>query len=207
MIQNIIFDLGNVLLDINVQNAHDNFKALLGDEYESAYLKLWEGGHFTEFEVGKFNEAVFIDVIQKATSKTIKYQDIIDAWNGVLLEIKPARIEMLKRLGQTHDIYLLSNTNATHIEWVNQYLQRNFQFDIKAFNQLFKYPFYSHLVHMRKPDAEIYEYVLSYASLKAEETLFIDDHEPNIIGARKLGIVGYHHTVGEEIADLIDELL
>ena len=124
----------------------------------------------------------------------------------MLLQISPHRFEMLKTLkAKGYRLFVLSNTNVTHLEWVFNYCLVAHQVD--DFDAFFEKAYYSHLVGMRKPDAEIYEFVLSDANLKAAETLFIDDNGDNIASAKALGIQVIHHLIGAEVADIFKEVL
>lgn len=208
MIKNILFDLGHVLLDLDFERVENQFKALFQEEFEEAYQELHEQGHFLEYELGLFDEKVFTEKIQQATQKDISCTAIIDAWNSMLVEIPPPRIKMLQEVKEHYNIFLLSNTNATHISWLDKHLQQVHGLDIQYFNQeIFQKAYYSHLLHLRKPNADIYEFVLHNAGLKAEETLFIDDREDNIEGARAVGIRGHQHQIGEEVANEVFKLI
>lgn len=205
--KNIIFDLGNVLLDLDFPNTERQFQLLLEDEFENVYNGLHASGHFKAHETNKISDDEFISGIKEASTKPLTDQQIIDAWNGMLVEIKAGRLEMLKRLGQNYKVYLLSNTNSVHIEWLNQHLQKSHGMTIQDFDALFVKPYYSYKINLRKPGTEIYEFVLSDGGMIPEETLFIDDNAANIEGARAVGIKAHHHEVGVEIADIIDNLL
>ncbi len=208
MIKNILFDLGHVLLDLNFERSENHFKALLQEDFEKVYLGLHEQGHFLNYELGLFDEQAFIEKIKKGSRHQISEAAIIDAWNSMLVEIPPQRIQMLEELKNNFNVFLLSNTNATHIDWLDGHLQQAHKRDIRYFEQkLFQKAYYSHQLHLRKPNKDIYEFVLQNANLNPEETLFIDDREDNIEGARSLGIKGYCHSVGEEIAEKILKLI
>ena len=106
------------------------------------------------------------------------------------VDVIPAeRIRLLQTLKSHYSLYLLSNTNAIHLEDVM--LKLSLQ-GISSFGELFDKEYYSHLVGMRKPDAEIYEYVLENQHLYAPETIFFDDNPDNIKSARSLGIQTFH---------------
>lgn len=208
MIKNIIFDLGHVLLDLDFERAEQQFKILLQDEFDTVYHGLHEEGHFRAYELGQFDEAVFVEKIKAASAQPLDRQAIIEAWNSMLVHIPKARLDMLEQLKQQYNVFLLSNTNATHINWVDQHLQKEYQLDIHYFeHQLFQKAYYSHTLRLRKPEVEIYEFVLKDAGLKGQETLFIDDREDNIEGGKKLGIHGYHHQIKDDIAAVIDCVL
>jgi len=206
-IKNIIFDLGNVLLDLDFERADQQFKAILGDHFDKAYTELKAEGHFIDYELGKFKEDHFVSSIQAAGSNAVKYEEIIKAWNSMLVKIEAIRLEMLKRLAKNYNIYLLSNTNATHLEWVNQHLIQEHLMSLQEFEQLFVRAYYSHRLHLRKPNTDIYEAVLNDSGMNAAETLFIDDSTDNVSAAKQTGIHAHQHEPSLEIADIIDELL
>jgi glucose-1-phosphatase len=109
---------------------------------------------------------------------------------------------MLERLAKKYTLYVLSNTNQTHIDWVHEDLKKNHH--ISEYEQrFFTKVYYSHEIHLRKPDVEIYEYVLQNANLNAAETLFIDDNYDNVQAAQSIGIQVIHHLLGNEIVDIL----
>ena len=125
-----------------------------------------------------------------------------EAWNAMLLQIPPQRFEMLSRLKEKYHVYLLSNTNKTHVDWVDGYLKTVYGFSIQDFDKRFFHKsYYSHLIHLRKPNDNIYEFVLQDAGIKAENTLFIDDNAHNIEGAKRLGLQTILHPIGDEIVE------
>ncbi len=206
--KNIIFDLGHVLLRLNFERAEKQFQALLKDDFEKVYHGLYEEGHFLHYELGRFEESFFTEKIRLATHQDIKEEEIISAWNAMLAGIPKKRLDMLRRLKKEYQVFLLSNTNATHINWLDQHLREVHNINIQLFHQdLFHNTYYSHILHMRKPNSEIYEFVLQDVNLNPKETLFIDDLEDNILAAQKLGINGYVHKPEEEIADKINDLI
>lgn len=102
------------------------------------------------------------------------------------------RFQMLLALRQKYRVFLLSNINDLHLTWITAYLHE--QYGITDFEQrYFDGVYYSHFVRMRKPDREIYEFMLADADLKPEESVFFDDLVPNIEMARACGISGIVH--------------
>lgn len=116
----------------------------------------------------------------------ISDEAIISAFNALLLDYPPERIRLVQELNKKYRVFLLSNTNAIHVEYYNEMLSR--EFGIKNLDQLMEKAFYSNELGCRKPDKEIYQKVLRLADIKAEETLFIDDNEENVRAAEELGI-------------------
>jgi FMN phosphatase YigB (HAD superfamily) len=92
----------------------------------------------------------------------------------------------LKSLKARYRTFLLSNTNGIHVKCFSESLSKTHGID--SLDSLFERVYYSHQMRMRKPDPEIYEFVLRENNLAASETLFLDDNEKNIAGARAVGI-------------------
>ena len=77
----------------------------------------------------------------------------------------------------------------------------------ERFKACFEQFYLSHEIKLRKPNTDIYEFVLQKNKLNPKETLFIDDTEENTEGAKKLGIKCWHLQVGlDDITDLKDRL-
>ena len=95
-------------------------------------------------------------------------------------------METVKQLSKHYSLYLLSNNNAIHYRQLISKIEETISFD--RFSQLFVKNYYSHLLGMRKPDQEIFEFVLSENKLNASETLFVDDSVQHLETAKLLGI-------------------
>ncbi len=201
-LKNIIFDLGNVIIDLNLEQTEIELGRILGNDLRQKLAALKQGDIFERYEMGLCSEADFIKTLQSVHHQPVSYRRLIDAWNAMLLGTPLHRLEMLARLKTKYNVFLLSNTNFTHLEWVYDDLKKSY--GITDFEtQFFHKAYYSHLVHLRKPNANIYEYVLHDADIQANETLFIDDNAANIAGAKSLGIQTIHHEIGAEIVDVL----
>jgi putative hydrolase of the HAD superfamily len=121
----------------------------------------------------------------------------------MLLDIPPARIELLRQLRGKYILFLLSNTNAIHVRQINQILRQTS--GITSLEDLFDRTFYSHQVGMSKPAPEVFRYVLDHARIQAEETLFLDDSPDYLRGAQQTGIASVliepTHTILDLFAD------
>ncbi len=204
-IQNIIFDIGNVLLDLDFDRINAEFQKLLGADFSRLANAESTKEIFLQFEKGYYSEESFINALQRQSSKVPHGRAMIDAWNSMLAGMPAQRLEMLQRLkDKGYNLYLLSNTNSLHMHHFKKYLLDTH--GIENFDaQFFTKSYYSHLINMRKPDQEIYEFVLSDAFITAEETLFIDDNEANILSARALGIATIHHNSGLDVSEVMQD--
>ncbi len=202
MIKNIIFDLGNVLLNIDESASYKAIEALLDpskcvDIYQTV---------FYPFEKGEISEESFFNRLQRRSVKVDHVEIYCKAWNAMFLDFPPVRLELLIALRQKYRVFLLSNTNITHIRFVRKLLERENQiteFETRFFEKVY----YSYEIGMRKPDREIYEFVLKDAALIAEQTLFVDDKIENVEAAKNLGIQAHHHHPSGEISEVIYQWL
>ena len=117
-IKNLVFDLGNVIIDLDIDRTFVQLGHWMGDEY----LKGVPMGVFESFEVGAISEEEFFGALRGATPHAVGVHRFRDAWNAMLLSIPFGRLEMLERLNERYRVFLLSNTNVTHLRWVHGYL-------------------------------------------------------------------------------------
>ena len=114
---------------------------------------------------------------------------IVNAWNGMLLGFMPDAIACLKRLSSSYRLFLLSNTNEIHIQEIENRVGAAFFSD---FCSLFEKVYLSHELGLRKPHPEVFTHILKEQSVKANETLFIDDSIQHVEGATKAGLHAHH---------------
>ena len=197
--KNIIFDLGGVILDIDYQKTVDAFRALGFEDFDLHYTQAQQSGVFDSFEIGAIQPSEFMNSLKNHLPKNVTEQQIIDAWNALLLDWNPQRIEFIKSLKGSYRLFLFSNTNVIHkVHFEFTYRK---QIGKPAFNSLFEQAYYSHELGKRKPDAESLEHILKQHRLDATETLFIDDSIQHVQGARLAGIEAIH-LQGQTIHDL-----
>lgn len=200
-INNLIFDLGGVILNIDPDKTVQKMKRLGIANFEKLYSQLKQNETFDLLEKGEISEDQFVEEILRHVNKPIEKEDIINAWNELLLDFPQERIKLLDELNKSKRFrtFLLSNTNLIHKKVYNQDLFKRFS---KRLEDLFETAYFSHEIAMRKPDAEIFQYVLDREKLEPSETLFIDDSPDNIAAASALGIKTFHIKDGASITDL-----
>lgn len=205
-IKNIIFDLGGVIIDLDINKTDFAFRQLLQKNDLDFKQGLKMSDVYTKLEVNKISPEEFMEHARQLSAVAITDEQIRDAWNAMLIGIPAHRLTLLKNIRQHYKIYLLSNTNVIHLNWVYEHLQT--AHNISDWDSLFfERSYYSHLIELRKPNANCYEFVLNDAGILAEETLFIDDNEDNIDAAKALGIQTYLHNPKEEIEDVLKQIL
>ncbi len=200
-IKNIIFDLGNVIIRIDPGLTIKKFKELGVDDFDSLYTMMKQSEVFDRLDTGKISLPEFRDAIRSHTQAVLSDEQIDDAWCAMLLDLPEENIDMLRKLRiGGYKLYLLSNTNQMHIDWYLEKLHK--ETGSPLLPDLFDRTFYSHEIGYRKPNRDAFEYVLQAEGLKPAETLFIDDLEHNVIGARKTGMLAYQHVKSNHLPDL-----
>lgn len=200
-IDTIIFDLGMVIINLNMNATFEALEKIFGEQYESVMAELSSDGFFNAYETGKISTKEFTSTLVRKSNGAVTGQDIKDAWNAMLLDIPPIRFEILKWAKANYNIYCLSNTNELHIDWINNMLKE--EFDLENLNSYFHKVYLSHEMGQRKPDVEIFESVIKNHKLDPSKTLFIDDTAGHLEGAYKAGLNTFHLTSETKIEDLI----
>jgi len=183
-IKNILFDLGGVLLNINYQLTEEAFVNLGLKNFRAIYTQDRQQKLFHDFEKGNISSTEFLNMVQNIINNEVTHDDIINAWNAMLMDFPEHRYRMLKTLAPNYKLYLISNTNEIHINAFNKIFEDSFN---HKFSSLFVKDYYSHIEGKRKPDAEIYEHIMLENGLIKEETLFIDDTAEHVKSASELG--------------------
>ena len=195
MIDTIIFDFGDIFINLDKQATIDGLQRLgltsWSDELDRLNI-LFEKGH-----ISKDN---FLLGIQEYIPNA-SIDEILVAWNAVLLDFPLHRLEFLQLLSQKYRLFLLSNTDAIHIDHFEQREGASFYGD---FYQCFEKVYFSYEMGMRKPDVEIYHALIRQHELSPKRTLFVDDKKENTDAAKALGLHVWNLQVGQE--DVIELL-
>lgn len=189
MIKNIIFDFGDIFIDLDKPATGNDFLKL-GLKAPVEEIKKIDQA----FEVGDLSTDAFIQSYQEWLPNAHEDQ-IVAAWNSIIKEFPMKRLEFLQQLQAegNYRIFLLSNTNDLHIEYIKEQVPF-----YENFKDCFEQFYLSQEIGLRKPNANIYEFVLEMNSLKPSETLFIDDTKANTDTAAKLGIHIWNLIPGKE---------
>lgn len=188
-IKNIIFDWGGVLINLNLPRCVKSFAALglpvpaMNDLHEF-YGKM---EMIREMETGQIDVDEFCHQVRQRLTRPATNEEIVAAWNSLLEDIPPYRLEALVEVHKHYRTYLLSNTSDLH--WEGERAQFNWNGYVRE--DYFDHIFVSYQMHLSKPDLAIYETLLQQAGIKGDETLFIDDSPRNCLGAEAAGIHSY----------------
>lgn len=189
MINTIIFDFGNIFIDLNTVGLEKAFRDLGLTEWHADLDELNK-----RFEIGKATELEFIQGFQKHLPNA-SINEIRNAWNTVLGDFPLKRLEFLQNLKGKYRLFLLTNTDMIHIEHFEHKEGMSFTRD---FYNCFEKVYYSYELGMRKPNVEVFKMLLHKHELSPKRTLFIDDRKDNTDAAASLGIEVWNLKVGEE---------
>ncbi len=193
MITTIIFDFGDIFINLEKEAQIEAFKKLgLNGPNEDLIEKndLFEKGQLTELQ--------FLESFHKYIPNA-SIEEIRTAWNTIIGEFPLYRLEFLQLLSHKYKLILLTNTDEIHISRFEHNVGISFFSD---FYQCFEKVYYSYEMGMRKPDPAIFSYILNKHDLSPKRTLFVDDKKVNTDAAESLGIHVWNLKVGEE--DVVD---
>lgn len=195
---NYIFDLGGVLIDLDMEGMKRRcaecgidpslffVKVENGDNASAVCNGMSASATIAGYQVGETTSEQFVDTIISLCPTQKRPQEVVDLWNSCLGNLPKERLDLIRALrAQGHRTYLLSNTNDIHWQYiVNTY----FSEPGYSPQDLFDDVFLSHEMHLAKPAPEIYREVLRRIGSAGSDCLFIDDSTANVDAAQKEGI-------------------
>src|ERR1700756_2228507 len=186
-VKNIILDFGGVLLNIDYQLTEQAFIKLGCINFKEMYSQAAQTDLFNKFETGDISETVFFEELKNRSGiEKITEHKLKDAWNAMLINFPQENYAMLKELKKNYRVFLLSNTNETHIHEFEKLVTTTCP--VTEFENLFEKIYYSYKMGVRKPNTACFLRVLHENNLNTEETIFIDDSFQHIEGAQKAGL-------------------
>jgi putative hydrolase of the HAD superfamily len=195
MIKTLIFDFGDVFINLNKNNFNKQMYNVFGDISKNQNLL----NLLNDYETGNINTEAFVKTLKKYNN-SFSEDAIIKLWNFIIADFPYYRVQFLKNLKATSDykLILLSNTNELHINFIKEHVSF-----FNEFKSCFDKFYLSHEIKLRKPNKEIFDFVLKSNNISAEETLFIDDTLEHINTASKLNIKTWWLKQNEDITSLV----
>ncbi|MBC8600208.1 HAD family phosphatase [Parabacteroides acidifaciens] len=188
-IKNLIIDFGGVIINLTRNRCIEAFESLgVQDIREQIVNNYQHKDLFMQVEIGSITSVGFRDGIRRLSGQALTDEQIDAAWIAMLDDVPDYKLNLLLDLRKHYNTMLLSNTNEIHWEWSERTC---FSYKGHHVSDFFNRIYLSYKLHMLKPNADIFEYVLQDAGIKPEETLFIDDATPNCRTAESLGLHTY----------------
>jgi putative hydrolase of the HAD superfamily len=199
-IKNIIFDFGGVIIPVDPTAFAGGLMKLGCTDVLSLHEFLTREQVYSRFEKGEMSPGEFRMMLRTGLINHVTDEQLDEAWNHILGEIPPHRVEYLKALKSTYRTFLLSNTNKIHYDHYQE--QFRVTYGYPSLDSLFEKAYYSFRLKLYKPDPAIFEFVIKDSGLAPAETIFIDDFLSNVEAAKQCGLQGIHLADGMEVEDI-----
>ena len=190
-VDNFIFDLGGVFLNLDFDRTAAAFAALGSSNFNALWTPTRQSPFFFAFETGRIDSAAFrLHLRQSLELPRTSDAQLDAAWNAMILDLPQERLDLLTTLRPRYRTFLLSNTNTIHLAHIHA--KHGMPDTNPPLVSYFDQAYYSHLIGVRKPEAAAFAAVVTANNLAPERTLFIDDLEENVEAARQIGLLGKH---------------
>lgn len=204
-IETIIFDLGGVIVDLDVSQTILQFVSLSGLSPDDVRKHYVSHPAFVQFEKGLIDARAFRDAVGRVFSKTSVTDEVLDkAWNAMLVSIPKGKLDLLLKLKEKYQVMILSNTNSIHVDHIHDVMLPAVA-QTSSFAPFVHEVYYSHHLNLRKPEPQIYEHVLKTHGLVPEKTAFLDDNIHNIEAAQALGIHSILVTHPDRVYEIFNQ--
>lgn len=204
MIKAIIFDMGGVLVDLDIEDCKKAFKERLGyydiDEIIDA---CHQKGIYGDLEEGILSADDFRSIVLAGSRPDAVAEDVDEAMSHILVGIEPYKAEMLKRLSEKYELYMLSNNNPICV----RYSRKMFEDAGIPLENIFRKCYFSYEMKALKPSETFYRNVVSDIGLPAEQMLFIDDSMKNVEGSMAAGLPAVFYQPGTDLEALLEDVL
>ncbi len=186
----LVLDFGGVLLNIDYNAPVKAFNALGIENFDTHFHQAQQSHFMDDFEKGQLSNEAFRNHLRSFSSQQLTDEQIDFAWNSILLDMPPDRMNLLEILSKKYELFLLSNTNKIHIASFEKTMEE--QYGKNHFQSFFKKIYFSSSIGMRKPDINIFEFVLNENGFSPNEVCFIDDSIQHVQAAQLIGINAFH---------------
>jgi putative hydrolase of the HAD superfamily len=203
-IKNIVFDLGGVIIDLDINCAIQRFEKLGINNIREILDPYEQRGVFLAHERGEIGLPDFCNALSQYAGKRLSEEEVRYAWLGFIVDVPQYKLDYILELRKQYKVYLLSNTNPSVFEWAQT---AAFSPAGRPIADYFDKMYISYQIGITKPDPRIFEYALNDGGMTPIETLFIDDGERNTATARSLGILTYQPQNGEDWREALSRLL
>jgi glucose-1-phosphatase len=197
--ETIIFDLGEVIIDLDSKRVIDQFQKYSDKSAEDIIRLISKSQDLIDYEVGKMTDVEFCQVVNELLSIELSQASFEAIWNSFLGIIKLDKLHLMLALKEKFNVLILSNTNAIHQSAFDRRVGEHIP--SKTMADMVHTAYYSHELGLRKPDPHIYQKVIDLQNLNPAKTIFFDDRLENITAAQDSGIQAIQVTYSDQILD------
>lgn len=192
----LLFDLGNVLLEIDFRRALAHWAPFSALTPEALRKTFGPDAAYQRHERGELEATEYFDHLRKKLKLNASDAQIEAGWNAIFVGEISATVETVRSTALPR--HVLTNTNHTH----QRYWNARFAHTLTGFDRLFSSAAMGH----RKPERKAFEHVAQALKLNPERILFFDDLAENIAGARAAGLQAIHVRTPQDVKDALARL-
>ncbi len=200
----LIFDMGGVLVDLDIEDCKRAFKEDLGYyRIDEIIDPCHQKGIYGDLEEGLISPEEFRNAVLAESRQGALPEDVDKAMWHILVGIEPYKADLLKRLSESYELYMLSNNNGIC-------LPRSREIFADAgvpLDDIFRKCYFSFEMKALKPSEAFYKAVMEDIGLAKEDMLFIDDSQKNVDGALAAGLPAVFYRPGSDLGELLDKVL
>lgn len=200
----IIFDMGGVLVDLDIEGCKDTFRREL--DYQNIDMIIdpcHQKGIWGDLEEGVLSAEEFRKTVLAESRPGATYKDVDEAMSKILVGIAPYKTDLLRKMKEGYDLYMLSNNNAICLP----YSSAMFTEAGVPLATTFIRCFMSFEMKALKPSADFYKRVMAEIGRPSDELLFIDDSQVNVDAAIAAGLPSVYYKPGTDLSALLAEVL
>ena len=204
MIKALIFDMGGVLVDLDIEDCKKVFKEKLGyHDIDQIIDACHQKGIYGDLEEGTLSADEFREIVLAGSRPGASADEVDEAMSHILVGIEPSKVQLLKDLSEKYDLYMLSNNNAICLPFSSK------MFDDAGIplKDIFIKCFFSFEMKALKPSKAFYQAVVQEIGLPAEHMLFIDDSQRNVDGSIEAGLPAVYYEPGTDLSALVYDVL
>ena len=196
--------MGGVLVDLDIEDCKSAFKSLLGyDKIDELIDPCHQKGIYGDLEEGILSAEDFRKIVLADSRPGSAPQLVDQAMYHILVGIAPYKAEMLKKLSESYDLYMLSNNNPICLPRSRKLFE-----EVGApLDETFRKSFFSFEMKALKPSEAFYKAVVEEIGLPAEQMLFIDDSQRNVDASIDAGMPAVYYEPGTDLSALLADVL
>lgn len=200
----VIFDMGGVIVDLDIEGCKTAFKRILDyQKIDEIIDPCHQKGIWGDLEEGVLSADDFRKIVLSGSRPGAVPQEVDEAMSYILVGIEPYKVELLRKLAASHDLYMLSNNNEISIKRSSKmFADAGIPMD-----KIFRKRFLSYQMKALKPSAAFYKRVMEEIGRPSDELLFIDDSQTNVDGAIAAGLPAVYYKPGTDLAALLADVL
>ena len=203
-IKALIFDMGGVLVDLDIEDCKRAFKEVLGfGRIDELIDPCHQKGIYGDLEEGTLSAEDFRKIVLSESRPGSRPELVDESMWHILVGISPYKAELLNRLAQKYELYLLSNNNPICMP----HSTKLFEEAGAPLDKVFRKCFLSYEVKALKPSEKFYKSVIEEIGLPAEQMLFIDDSQKNVDGSIAAGLPAVYYQPGTDLSALLADVL